>query len=97
VAEEVGEFGVAVAGGVGDVGLEGARHRPGLFQRWRDGQMALRWCAAGMIEASKRCRRLLLATSLGRVVPVLRDAGLTGRPAGRLIGAGASPLASGAA
>lgn len=23
-------------------------------QRWRDGQMALRWCAAGMVEASKQ-------------------------------------------
>ncbi len=22
-------------------------------KRWRDGQMALRWCAAGMVEASK--------------------------------------------
>ncbi len=27
-------------------------------KRWRDGQMALRWCAAGMIEASKQFRRV---------------------------------------
>ena len=27
-------------------------------KNWRDGQMALRWCAAGMIEASKQCRRV---------------------------------------
>ena len=26
--------------------------------RWRDGQMALRWCAAGMVEASKQFRRV---------------------------------------
>ena len=26
-------------------------------KRWRDGQMALRWCAAGMVEASKQFRR----------------------------------------
>jgi len=23
-------------------------------KRWRDGQMALRWCAAGMVEAGKQ-------------------------------------------
>lgn len=27
-------------------------------KRWRDGQMALRWCAAGMIEASSQFRRV---------------------------------------
>ena len=26
--------------------------------RWRDGQMALRWCAVGMIEASTQFRRV---------------------------------------
>ena len=26
--------------------------------RWRDGQMAPRWCAAGMIEAGKQFRRV---------------------------------------
>ena len=26
--------------------------------RWRDGQMAMRWCAAGMLEASKQFRRV---------------------------------------
>ncbi len=25
-------------------------------KRWRDGQMALRWCAAGMVEAGKQFR-----------------------------------------
>ena len=27
-------------------------------KRWRDGRMALRWCAAGMIEAGKQFRRI---------------------------------------
>ncbi len=29
-----------------------------IVKRWRDGQMALRWCAAGMVEASKQFRRV---------------------------------------
>jgi putative transposase len=28
------------------------------IKRWRDGQMALRWCAAGMVEAGKQFRRV---------------------------------------
>ena len=27
-------------------------------KRWRDGQMALRWCAAGMVEAGQQFRRI---------------------------------------
>ena len=27
-------------------------------KRWRDGQMALRWCAAGMVEATRQFRRV---------------------------------------
>jgi hypothetical protein len=27
-------------------------------KRWRDEQMALRWCAAGMVEAGKQFRRV---------------------------------------
>ena len=27
-------------------------------KRWQDGTMALRWCAAGMVEASKQFRRV---------------------------------------
>ena len=27
-------------------------------KRWRDRQMALRWCAAGMVEAGKQFRRV---------------------------------------
>jgi len=34
------------------------RHHARNVKRWRDGQMALRWCAAGMIEASSQFRRV---------------------------------------
>jgi hypothetical protein len=34
------------------------REHAANVKRWRDGQMALRWCAAGMIEASKQFRRV---------------------------------------
>jgi transposase-like protein len=37
--------------------------------RWRDGQMALRWCAAGMVEAGKQFRRVNGHLHL----PTLRD------------------------
>ena len=39
-------------------------------KRWRDGQMALRWCAAGMVEATKQFRRVNGFLHL----PALRDA-----------------------
>jgi putative transposase len=34
------------------------RDRSANVKRWRDGQMALRWCAAGMVEAGKQFRRV---------------------------------------
>jgi putative transposase len=34
------------------------RERASNVKRWRDGQMALRWCAAGMVEAGKQFRRV---------------------------------------
>ena len=34
------------------------RERSHNVKRWRDGQMALRWCAAGMTEASHQFRRV---------------------------------------
>jgi hypothetical protein len=39
-------------------------------KRWRDGQMAMRWCAAGMVEAGKQFRRVNGHLHL----PALRDA-----------------------
>jgi hypothetical protein len=34
------------------------REHAANVKRWRDGQMALRWCAAGMVEAGKQFRRI---------------------------------------
>ena len=34
------------------------RTHTGNVKNWRDGQMALRWCAAGMVEAGKQFRRI---------------------------------------
>jgi putative transposase len=54
-------------------------------KRWRDGQMALRWCAAGMVEAGRQFRRVnghlhlaklraaLDAEITGTVTPALQD------------------------
>ena len=38
--------------------IEICRDHSSNVKRWRDGQMALRWCAAGMLEASKQFRRV---------------------------------------
>jgi putative transposase len=38
--------------------IEICREHAGNVKRWRDGQMALRWCAAGMVEAGKQFRRV---------------------------------------
>jgi len=57
-------------------------------KRWRDASMALRWTAAGMMEAKKGFRRLmaykqlptlkaaLLAHQAARLAPVTGDGGL---------------------
>ena len=38
--------------------IEICRDHAANVKRWRDGQMALRWCAAGMSEAAKQFRRV---------------------------------------
>jgi transposase-like protein len=38
--------------------IEICRDHASNVKRWRDGQMALRWCAAGMVEATKQFRRV---------------------------------------
>jgi putative transposase len=38
--------------------IEICREHGKNVKRWRDGQMALRWCAAGMIEAGRQFRRV---------------------------------------
>jgi transposase-like protein len=50
--------------------IEICRDHSTNVKRWRDGQMALRWCAAGMTEASKQFRRVNGFLHL----PALRDA-----------------------
>jgi transposase-like protein len=45
------------------------REHASNVKRWRDGQMALRWCAAGMVEAGKQFRRVNGHLHL----PALRD------------------------
>src|SRR4051794_20474854 len=46
-------------------------------KRWRDGQMALRWCAAGMVEAGKQFRRVNGHLHLGTLRAAL-DAEIAG-------------------
>jgi putative transposase len=50
--------------------IEICRDHATNVKRWRDGQMALRWCAAGMNEAAKQFRRVNGFLHL----PVLREA-----------------------
>ena len=38
--------------------IEICRDHSSSVKRWRDGQMALRWYAAGMLEAAKQFRRV---------------------------------------
>jgi putative transposase len=38
--------------------IEICRDHSTNVKRWRDGQMALRWCAAGMLEATKQFRKV---------------------------------------
>ena len=51
--------------------------------RWKDGTMALRWCAAGMVEASKQFRRVNGHLHLPTLREALeRDTAQTVRPTG---------------
>jgi hypothetical protein len=38
--------------------IEICRDHSTNVKRWRDGEMALRWCAADMLEAAKQFRRV---------------------------------------
>jgi transposase-like protein len=49
------------------------RHRSRNVKRWRDGQMALRWCAAGMIQAKEQFRRVVGHLHLPRLRQALED------------------------
>jgi transposase-like protein len=55
-------------------------------KRWRDGQMAMRWCAAGMVEAGKQFRRvnghLHLRSLRNTLEKVTQPVGATGHDEG---------------
>ena len=54
------------------------REHSGNVTRWRDGQMALRWCAAGMIETGKQFRRVngyLHLPAMQREIAATREVG----------------------
>jgi len=52
-------------------------------KRWRDGQMALRWCAAGMVEAGKQFRRVNGHLHLSALrAALVREVAETVRPIG---------------
>jgi putative transposase len=57
--------------------------------RWQDASMALRWTAAGMMEAKKGFRRLKAYKQLPKLTDVLR----AGQAARSATGANASGLA----
>lgn len=57
--------------------IEICRDHSSNVKRWRDGQMALRWCAAGMGEAAKQFRRVNGHLHLGALRRAL-DAHTTG-------------------
>ena len=45
------------------------REHAGNVKRWRDGQMALRWCAAGMIEAGEQSAGSTVTCTCRRSAP----------------------------
>jgi hypothetical protein len=56
-------------------------------KRWRDGTMALRWCAAGMVQAKEQFRRVVGHLHLARLRQALEaeltiDAGAVGHTDG---------------
>ena len=57
--------------------IEICRDHSANVKRWRDGHMALRWCAAGMGEAAKQFRRVNGHLHLGALRRAL-DAQVTG-------------------
>ncbi len=58
------------------------RSKSANVKRWRDGQMALRWCAAGMVEAGKQFRRVNGHLHLPSLRAALeREVTATARPA----------------
>lgn len=52
--------------------IEICRTKSRNVKRWRDGEMALRWAAAGMVEAQKQFRRVKGHRDIPRLITALR-------------------------
>ena len=61
--------------------IECVRRSSRNVKRWRDGEMALRWTAAGMLEAERQFRRVVGYRDLGKLaVAVEREVGAHSPP-----------------
>ena len=61
--------------------IECVRRSSRNVKRWRDGEMALRWTAAGMLEAERQFRRVIGYRDLGKLaVAVEREVGAASPP-----------------
>jgi hypothetical protein len=61
--------------------IECVRRSARNVKRWRDGEMALRWTAAGMLEAERQFRRVIGYRDLGKLaVAVEREVGAASPP-----------------
>ena len=56
--------------------IEICRDHSANVKRWRDGEMALRWCAAGMAEAAKQFRKVNGFLHLPALKKALEDHGV---------------------
>jgi putative transposase len=54
--------------------LSVTRARTVRVKRWRPGDMQLRWCAAGLLEAERRFRRVRRYKKLNQLETVLQTA-----------------------
>jgi putative transposase len=61
--------------------IECVRRSARNVKRWRDGEMALRWTAAGMLEAERQFRRVIGYRDLGKLaIAVEREVGAASPP-----------------
>jgi hypothetical protein len=55
--------------------IEICRNYSGNVKNWQNETMALRWCAASMVEAGKQCRRSTVPVIIGAHADNLRSPG----------------------
>ena len=63
---------------VGAKGRHDVRRTSRNVKRWSSGEMAMRWTAAGMLEAERQFRRIIGYRDLARLVVAIEDV-VTGR------------------